>query len=186
MLSHCFPFESLHRFLITRLGNKAFQNYALMIDSAPKMVPLAVDLHKHLVEVPAPTAELQPPDAAPPDLGCEHRAEPIPPVAHRFMADIDAAFVQQILHLSERKWEPNVKHHRKADDLGARFEVLEGEAFGYARTLSTALTRLKRSFSDRTFEVGISTSLGVSHEMLRSITVIHEWGIKPIAHEALQ
>ena len=39
------------------------------------------------------------------------------------MADIDAAFVQQIFHISKRKRKPDVHHHRQADDLRARLEV---------------------------------------------------------------
>ena len=31
----------------------------------------------------------------------------MPPVPHRFVANVDAPFMKQILHVSERKWEPN-------------------------------------------------------------------------------
>jgi len=36
------------------------------------------------------------------DLGHEHRAKSIPPIPHRFVTDVDAAFVQQILNISKR------------------------------------------------------------------------------------
>lgn len=103
VLSHCFLEEFQCGFLVTRLGDKASQHLSFVIDGSPKVMPLTVDLHENLVEMPLPAARSQPLNAAPPDLGCEHRVEPMPPVAHRFMADIDAAFVQQILHVSERK-----------------------------------------------------------------------------------
>ena len=33
----------------------------------------------------------------------EHRTEPVPPEPHRFVADIDAAFEQQIFDLPQRQ-----------------------------------------------------------------------------------
>ena len=52
------------------------------------------------------------------DLSGKHRAKPVPPKPNRFVADIDAALVQQILDISKRKWKPDIHHHRQADDLG--------------------------------------------------------------------
>lgn len=40
-------------------------------------------------------------DAPLPDLGCERRSEPMPPETNRLVAHVDAAFVQQILDVSE-------------------------------------------------------------------------------------
>ena len=121
-----------------------------MIDGAPEVVPLAVDLHENLVEMTPPVARSQPLDPALLDLICEHRAEPMLPKPHRLVADVDTTLVEQILDIPERQWEPHIEHHCEADDLGARFEVLEGGAIGHARTLSAALPRLKRCYSDRT------------------------------------
>ena len=45
------------------------------------------------------------------------------------MADINTAFVQQIFHISKRKWITHIDHNRQADDLGRRLEVLEWVAF---------------------------------------------------------
>jgi hypothetical protein len=55
----------------------------------------AVDLHKHFVEVPAPlfaTAHSIHPLAT--EFRGKHRTETVPPVAHRFVADLDPALVQ--------------------------------------------------------------------------------------------
>ncbi len=52
------------------------------------------------------------------NLSGEQRAEPVPPEAHRLMADVDAAFEQQILDLPQRKRLSNVHHYREADHLG--------------------------------------------------------------------
>lgn len=35
------------------------------------------------------------------------------------MVEVNNAFVQQILHISKRKWKPNVKHNPQADDRGS-------------------------------------------------------------------
>ena len=51
MLSHCLLEEFQCGFLVPGLGYKAFQNLNLVIDGAPEVVPLAVDLHENLVEM---------------------------------------------------------------------------------------------------------------------------------------
>ena len=63
------------------------------------------------------------------DLGGESWAEPIPPVANCFMTNVDPAFVEQILHISQRKRESDRHHHCEADDLGRRLEVAENGRF---------------------------------------------------------
>jgi hypothetical protein len=52
------------------------------------------------------------------DVGREQRPEPVLPEPHGFVANIDAALEQQILHVPQRRREPNVHHHHKADHLG--------------------------------------------------------------------
>ncbi len=44
-------------------------------------------------------------------------------VANRFMADIDAAFVEQIHDLPQRKRKPDIHPHGQVDDLGGRLEI---------------------------------------------------------------
>jgi len=53
------------------------------------------------------------------DINGEHRAEPVPPKPHRLVANINAAFVQKILHVPKRKRKPDVHHYREADHLRA-------------------------------------------------------------------
>ena len=55
------------------------------------------------------------------------------------MADVDAAFVQQILDVSERKWKSNVHHDRQADDLGAAVKALERVCFVMRKGYETNL-----------------------------------------------
>ncbi len=97
-----------------------------MIDRPPKVVSLTIDLHGHLVEVPSPSTGSQTLNPALPDLRGKHRAETAPPKPNRFMADFDAAFVQEILNIAERQREPNVQHHRQANDFRAALKPLKG------------------------------------------------------------
>ena len=58
-----------------------------------------------------------PADPVSADLGRKQRAKSIPPEPHRFVADIDPTLVQKILHIAKRKRDPDLHHHRQADDL---------------------------------------------------------------------
>jgi hypothetical protein len=58
--------------------------------------------------------------------------------------------MEQIFNIAQRQREPNIKHHRQADNLGAGFEVLEWGAFGHGRNLRKAPATLKPSSSDMT------------------------------------
>jgi len=73
--AHCILEEFQRRPLVAGLGDKALQNLALMIYSPPKVVHLPVDLHEHLVQVPAPAAGLHTADPSLPDFCCNHRSE---------------------------------------------------------------------------------------------------------------
>jgi hypothetical protein len=77
-------------------------------------VALAVDLHEHLIQMPAPLVaiahRLHPPAT---DLGSEQLAKSVPPKPHRLMADVDATLVQQILDVAQRQREPDLHHHRR-------------------------------------------------------------------------
>ncbi len=69
------------------------------------------------------------------DLRGKQRAKPAPPETDSFVADVDAALVQQVFHISKQEWITYVHHNRQADDLRADFEVLEYVGFGHDRTL---------------------------------------------------
>jgi hypothetical protein len=49
-----------------------------MINGTPKIVPLAIDLHEHLVQMPPPPAGFHPLNPLFSDLGREQRAKPTP------------------------------------------------------------------------------------------------------------
>jgi hypothetical protein len=87
---------------IPGLRHVALKDLSLMINGPPEVVHLFVNLHLHLVEVPLPLAILAHAiDALSADLGCKDRAEAVPPIADSFMADLDAAFKQEILDVPQ-------------------------------------------------------------------------------------
>ena len=95
-----------------------------------------------------PVARLHSRNPTFPDFRGEHRPEPVPPEPHRFMADVDAPFMQQILHIAERQWKTDVHHHRQPNDLGRGLEVAQRAAFYNALTLCGRPARLKPFRSD--------------------------------------
>ena len=121
-----------------------------MVYSAPKIMRLAVDLHEYLVQMPLPV-RIRPHSIDPvfTNFCGEHRAKSIPPVPHRFVADVDAALVQQILDVSERKWKSNVEHHSQADYLGAAVEAFEWVCFRHGQRLRNRPTRLNPNPFDK-------------------------------------
>lgn len=114
-----------------------------MIDRPPKIVGFTADPYEHFVEMPAPlrvgphtsgTLLL--------DRGRKQGTEPVPPGSRRLVADIDPAFLKQILNLTQRQRKSDIHHHRQADHLGRGLEVPEG--ISHPRTLRDAFSAFKR------------------------------------------
>jgi hypothetical protein len=106
------------RGLVSVLRHEALEDLAFVIDCTPQVTHLAIHLHVHLVEVPAPLPE--PTHAAhplPANVTCKQRTEPVPPVAHCLMADVDAALSEQVFDVPEAERVLHVQQHRQADDL---------------------------------------------------------------------
>ncbi len=123
---HKFPEEFQCCGFVSALRDDSFENFTLMIYGPPEVVSLAIHLHENLIHVPFPFRECpQLLNTLSPDLRGKHRAEPVPPVADGFMADIDPALVKEIFDIPQRKWKPDVQHHRQADDLWTGFEILK-------------------------------------------------------------
>ena len=117
-----------------------------MIHRAPEIVCHAVDLHENLVQVPSPVRIRSMMNTPLSDFRGEHRTKPVPPEPHCFVADIDAAFEQQIFNLPQRQRIADVHHHREADHLGRAVEITEG--ITHQRNLRTAAPQLKSIWSD--------------------------------------
>jgi hypothetical protein len=64
------------------------------------------------------------------------------------MADLDASLVQQIFDIAKRKWEPNIQHRCKADDLRARLQISKWAVFCHQATLGRRTASLKPVSSD--------------------------------------
>ena len=109
---------------------------------------LTVDLHEHLVQMPAPSAGFQTLDPPFSDLRSKHRTEPMPPKSNGLVAHVDAAFVEQIFHIAQRQRETDVQHYRQADDLTARFEIAKWIRFCHPTRLQSRPARLKLICSD--------------------------------------
>ena len=149
MAFHCFPEEFQCRHAITALCDKAFQDFTFVITSPLMIVHRAVNLDEYLVQVPLQVriyVHLADPFLA--DLSGKHRAKSVLPKSNRLVADIDAPFVQQILHISKRQRETDIHHHRQTDDLGARLEVAKGAAFCHQKKLSARPARPNKFSSD--------------------------------------
>ena len=63
------------------------------------------------------------------DLGCDERAEPIPPIPHSFAADIYVAFVQKTFNIAQQKRVSDIKHDRERYDPGLLVKYLKGSVF---------------------------------------------------------
>ncbi len=112
---------------------------------------LSVDFYENLVQVPLPIGvSAQVLDAFLANFCSKNQAEPVPPVANRFVADVDAALVQQVLDVPERKREANIHHHRQANYFWAAVKILERVAFLHGQTLRNQPARLKAIPSDKT------------------------------------
>ena len=98
---HGFSQEFQGSSLVASLGNETFQNFAFVIDGAPKVVQLAIDLHEHLIQMPLPLGRLTHVGCTLfPDLVSEVSAETIDPEAHTFMTNVDTALMQKIFDIA--------------------------------------------------------------------------------------
>jgi hypothetical protein len=83
-----------------------------VIHGSPQVDHLAIQLHIHFVEVPPPvTKATHPAHPSTADVAGEQRTEPVPPQPHRFVANVDPAFEQQILNVPQRQREADVHEH---------------------------------------------------------------------------
>jgi hypothetical protein len=120
-----------------------------VINSPSKIVRLAVNLHEHLVQVPLTVricAHLA--DSFFADFCSKQRAKSVPPKSNRFVADVDAAFVQKVLHVPKRKRKPHIHHNSPADDLRARLKIAEEAVFCHPAKIIAGPNRLNRFCSD--------------------------------------
>ena len=111
-----------------------------MIDRAPKIELLAVHLHDHPVEMPLLVSKLaNPRRTLLADIASEERAEPIRPIAHRLVRDVDPALAQPVHDIAEGERVVHIDHHRQADNLKQRVKVAERRGWDLGTGLAAAL-----------------------------------------------
>ena len=109
-----------------RNARENLKHLAFVINGAPKIVRLAVDLDEHFVQVPSSLRKRLMMNAPLPDLVSKHWTESVPPEAYRLVADVYTPLEQQIFDLPQRQRIADVHHHREADHLGRTVEITEG------------------------------------------------------------
>jgi hypothetical protein len=92
-----------------------------MVDGAPQITELAVDLHEHLIQVPAPlriAAHVR--DASLTNLGGEHRAKP-------FHQNRTVSWLMSIPRSAKRSstFRSDSGYHNETDDLWRAIEISE-------------------------------------------------------------
>ncbi len=79
----------------------------------------------------------------------EYRAKMVPPIPHRFVADVDATLVQKILDIPKRQRKANIQHDGEVDNLGAAVKALKRVWFCHEQRLRNHLVRLNSNPSDK-------------------------------------
>ena len=83
---------------------------------------------------------------SPTDFSSKHRAKTVPLETDQIVADVDAAFMQKMLHIPERQRELDIHHHCQADKFGTSLEVLEWVAFCHSVKLDHRPVWLNKIF----------------------------------------
>ena len=55
----------------------------------------------------------------------------MPPIPNRFIAYVNASFMQEVFYISKLEWKPHIEHNCKLDDLRAGFEIAERYRIGH-------------------------------------------------------
>jgi hypothetical protein len=147
---HCFLEKFQRSSLIPLLRDRGFQDFAFVVDSSPEIVPFAAYLHEDLVQLLPPLgATSHRFRSAFPDLVREVCAEAVDPEADTFVADINAALVQQVFNIPKRERKSDIHQYGELDDFGRGFEVAERVLDHFLR-LNTRNGHLKSGSADNT------------------------------------
>jgi hypothetical protein len=83
-----------------------------MVDRALKIMLLPINLHEHLVAVPAPVTDpAYARNALPLNFRGEQRAKPVPPEPHCLVANVGSTFEQKVFDIPKRQREPHLHDH---------------------------------------------------------------------------
>ena len=107
MLAHCFLEKFQCRLLVACLGDKALQDFALVINGPPKIVPLPIDCDEDFIELPCIARAL----LAMPDRVRKGLPELEAPLANGFISHHNAARRKQFFDVAVAQCEPKLHPH---------------------------------------------------------------------------
>ena len=99
-------------------GDIGLKHFALVINSTPQVMHLAIELHVNLIEARPPMAKPAHrvhPLAA--NVAGENRTETVPPEPHGLVAHVNSTLEEKILDVAQRQATPDVHQHYQADYL---------------------------------------------------------------------
>jgi hypothetical protein len=99
------------------------QNFAFIINGAPKPIRFASDDDHHFIEVPV----IAGPGAAPTQIGSDGGSKLQEPASDSLVGKIQASFRKQILYIAETQRESRVEPHGMTNNFGRKAVTLERE-----------------------------------------------------------
>lgn len=134
MALQCFLYEARASFLLALLGDVALEKFAFSLVCAPKVVSLAIDLLKYVIQVTAPLSEARHTIyALSLDSGFGHRTEPVPPETHRLMTSVGPSFREKKFDVPEAQRKTIYVITTSRMTSGAELKRLNGH-FGLRRS----------------------------------------------------
>jgi hypothetical protein len=125
------PLQQLAKEPAGRSGISAFLNedvdhVSILVDSPPEIVPLALDVHEELVQVPHVSLT----SLSTPKVPSVIESELLTPLPNGLVGDDDSAFCHEVLDVSEAQTESMIQPDGVTDDL--RWESVSVVAVRFA------------------------------------------------------
>jgi hypothetical protein len=108
------------------LLNKDVDHIPVLVDSPPEIVPLALDVHEELVQVPDVSHTTSPT----PEVPSVVESECLTPLPNGLVGDDDSPLCQELLNISEAQTESMIQPDGVTDDL--RWESVSVVAVRFA------------------------------------------------------
>jgi hypothetical protein len=96
--------------------NENVDHVSILVDSPPEIVPLALDIHEELVQVPHVSLT----SLSTPKVPSVIESELLTPLPNGLVGDDDSAFCHEVLDVSEAQTESVIQPNRVTDDLGRK------------------------------------------------------------------
>jgi hypothetical protein len=106
--------EPLGGYLIASVLDQDVQNHSVLINGSPQPVAFAVDLERHLIQMPLVAGS----HSSSTRPGRECGAELGAPLTDGLMADDDSAFGEEILNVTKAEMKAKIEPDGVSDDLG--------------------------------------------------------------------